>query len=58
MWSEPGRGTNFVLTLPRRLGENLVGASPVEVEPPGGALTLEDLGLTQPISLPSREVDS
>ncbi|HCJ48912.1 MAG TPA: two-component sensor histidine kinase [Microbacterium sp.] len=58
VWSEPGGGTNFVLTLPRRLGENLVGASPVEVEPPGGALTLEDLGLTQPISLPSREVDS
>ncbi|WP_404443365.1 HAMP domain-containing histidine kinase [Microbacterium marinum] len=58
VWSEPGGGTNFVLTLPRRLGGNLVGASPVEVEPPGGALTLEDLGLTQPISLPSREVDS
>ncbi|MFS0867895.1 MtrAB system histidine kinase MtrB [Microbacterium sp. 179-B 1A2 NHS] len=55
VWSEAGRGSHFVLTLPRRLGDHLTGASPIDVEPRDGSLSLEDLGLTQPISLPDRE---
>ena len=49
VWSEPGRGSNFVLTLPRA-GEP-VSSSPLPLVPDdeqGGAL--EALGLTQPIS--------
>ncbi|GAA5039166.1 MtrAB system histidine kinase MtrB [Microbacterium fluvii] len=53
VWSELGRGSNFVLTLPRRSG-GIPGTSPITVDPgaddlPGG----EDLGLTQPIELPA-----
>ena len=51
VWSSPGRGTNFVLTLPRRIGTSVAGSSPIDLEPPDGS-TLADLGLTQPISLP------
>lgn len=43
-----GKGTNFVLTLPRR-GEALDGASPVPLEGDDGSN--EDLGLTQPIEV-------
>ncbi|MFT3798467.1 MtrAB system histidine kinase MtrB [Microbacterium sp.] len=50
VWSELGRGTNFVLTLPRR-GQDLGGASPIPVDP-GDDAALEDLGLTQPITIP------
>jgi two-component system sensor histidine kinase MtrB len=49
VWSELGRGSNFVLTLPRD-GKPVTG-SPLPLEPDdeqGGAL--ESLGLTQPIS--------
>ncbi|MGB4137079.1 MAG: MtrAB system histidine kinase MtrB [Microbacterium sp.] len=47
-WSEPGVGTNFVLTIPRHPG-GLTGPSPVPLEP---AETLADLGtFTQPIPL-------
>ncbi|MDJ1112959.1 MtrAB system histidine kinase MtrB [Microbacterium dauci] len=55
VWSELGGGTNFVLTLPRRLGDSLGTSSPIDVEPRDGSLSLEDLGLTQPILLPGRE---
>ena len=50
VWSELGRGSNFLLTLPRD-GRPL-GGSPLPLVPEdeqGGAL--EALGLTQPISL-------
>lgn len=53
VWSEPGGGTHFVLTLPRRAGEQLSGGSPIELDPRDAA-PLEDLGLTQPIVLPER----
>ncbi|WP_166866190.1 MULTISPECIES: MtrAB system histidine kinase MtrB [unclassified Salinibacterium] len=33
VWSEPGAGTCFRLTLPRRRGEALVGTSPVPLPP-------------------------
>lgn len=49
VWSELGRGSNFVLTLPRT-GRPVTG-SPLPLQPDdeqGGAL--EALGLTQPIS--------
>jgi two-component system, OmpR family, sensor histidine kinase MtrB len=55
VWSELGGGTNFVLTLPRRTGDVLGSSSPIEVEPRDGSPSLEDLGLTQPITLPARE---
>ena len=51
VWSELGRGTNFVLTIPRR-SEPLGGHSPVPVDPGEDGVPLDDLGLTQPISLP------
>ncbi len=48
VWSELGRGSNFVLTLPRQ-GTRLVGASPVALDP--GDDGVDALGLTQPIEL-------
>jgi two-component system sensor histidine kinase MtrB len=55
VWSELGRGTHFVLTLPRR-GAALTGASPIPVDPgDDGVAAVEDLGLTQPIELPRPE---
>ena len=51
VWSAPGRGTNFVLTLPRQ-SAGLGGASPIAVDPGDDAPALEDLGLTEPITLP------
>ncbi|MDD7962185.1 MtrAB system histidine kinase MtrB [Microbacterium thalli] len=51
VWSELGRGTNFVLTIPRR-SEPLAGHSPVPVDPGDDGVPFDDLGLTQPISLP------
>jgi len=51
VWSEPGRGSNFVLMLPRSGGQ-LTGTSPVPVEPGDDASApLDDLGLTQPIDV-------
>lgn len=47
VWSEPGVGTNFVLTLPR--GESLEGASPIPVEPQEPLAEFGDA--TQPIQL-------
>lgn len=52
LWSEPGRGTNFVLTLPRQ-ATPLNGASPLPIDPGDDAVApLEDLGLTAPIEVP------
>ncbi len=50
VWSVPGRGSNFVLSLPR--DDRPVGESPLPLEPEDeqGAAR-EALGLTQPISL-------
>ncbi|HWI30464.1 MAG TPA: MtrAB system histidine kinase MtrB [Microbacterium sp.] len=50
VWSEPGRGTHFVLTLPRQ-PEGLIGESPIPLEPPDAAH--DELGRTQPIVLPT-----
>ncbi|MCX6501875.1 MAG: MtrAB system histidine kinase MtrB [Microbacterium sp.] len=52
VWSAPGRGSNFVLTLPRRAGSTTL-VPPVPVDP-GDAAT-EDLGMTQPIGVPDRD---
>ena len=52
VWSELGRGTNFVLTLPRQPGR-LAGPSPIPVDPGDDSIAaVDDLGLTQPIELP------
>jgi len=51
VWSELGRGTHFVLTLPRQ-GMPLGGTSPIAIDPADDGAPLEDLGLTQPIVLP------
>ncbi|WP_349426811.1 MtrAB system histidine kinase MtrB [Microbacterium sp. LWS13-1.2] len=51
VWSEPGRGTNFVLTLPRQ-DVPLAGASPIPVDPGDDSVAaLDDLGLTAPIDV-------
>ncbi|MBN9173697.1 MAG: HAMP domain-containing histidine kinase [Microbacterium sp.] len=50
VWSELGRGTNFVLTLPRG-SQRLEGPSPIPTDPADES-PLDDLGLTQPIELP------
>ncbi len=54
VWSELGRGTHFVLTLPRQ-GHTDPGSlgSPIPVDPGDDGAALDDVGLTQPISLPS-----
>ncbi|MGO1411803.1 MtrAB system histidine kinase MtrB [Microbacterium sp.] len=41
VWSRPGSGTNFVLTLPRGAGERLASTGPVPLEPDDA--TEEDL---------------
>ena len=51
VWSELGRGSNFVLTLPRQ-GGRLTEPSPVPVDPGGDSIAAgADLGLTQPIEV-------
>jgi two-component system sensor histidine kinase MtrB len=51
VWSDLGRGSNFVLTLPRKNGR-LTGPSPVPVDPGDDSIAAnEDLGLTQPIQV-------
>lgn len=53
VWSEPGRGTNFVLTLPRQIG-GPIGTPPIPVDPGDDSTApLDELGLTQPIEVPS-----
>jgi two-component system sensor histidine kinase MtrB len=55
VWSELGRGTNFVLTLPRS-GGPLVGRSPIPLDPGDDSVGMvEDLGLTQPIQVPRQD---
>jgi two-component system sensor histidine kinase MtrB len=52
VWSELGRGTNFVLTLPRK-GGRLTGPSPIPLDPGDDSIGgVDDLGLTQPIQVP------
>lgn len=51
VWSELGRGTNFVLTLPRTT-QDVVRASPIPVDPGEDGAPYDDLGLTQPIFIP------
>ncbi|WOF24711.1 MtrAB system histidine kinase MtrB [Microbacterium betulae] len=46
VWSEPGRGSHFVLTLPRVPGE-VSDRSPIPAEP--HERVADDLGVTQPI---------
>lgn len=48
VWSQPGVGTNFVLTIPRH-GDVLEGPSPIAAEPQEPLAELGDT--TQPISL-------
>jgi two-component system sensor histidine kinase MtrB len=51
VWSELGRGTNFVLTLPRQSAP-LTG-SPIPADPGDDSIAaVDDLGLTQPIRVP------
>ncbi|MEU1972468.1 MtrAB system histidine kinase MtrB [Microbacterium sp. NPDC019599] len=49
VWSELGRGSNFVLTLPRS-GGRLATPSPIRLEPTDESP--DELGRTQPIPLP------
>nr|WP_307220341.1 HAMP domain-containing sensor histidine kinase [Microbacterium sp. SORGH_AS_0888] len=50
VWSEPGKGSNFVLTLPRHAGQGESGlVPPVPVDP--GSSGTDALGLTQPIDV-------
>jgi len=50
VWSALGRGTHFVLTIPRH-GSELNGASPIPADP-GDDAAFDTLGLTQPIEIP------
>lgn len=51
VWSDLGRGSNFVLTLPRHAGR-LSGPSPIPLDPGDDAIAaVDDLGLTQPIQV-------
>ena len=51
VWSAVGRGTNVVLTLPR--AANPVVASPLPVDPGDDVASLDTLGHTQPIPIPT-----
>ena len=50
VWSQPGHGSNFVLTLPRGPLPVEPG-SPISTDPGDDGSSLDDLGLTQPITL-------
>jgi len=51
VWSDLGRGSNFVLTLPRQ-GGRLSAPSPVPIDPGDDSIGAnDDLGLTQPIQV-------
>uniref|UniRef100_UPI0013E2A235 MtrAB system histidine kinase MtrB n=1 Tax=Microbacterium sp. CPCC 204701 TaxID=2493084 RepID=UPI0013E2A235 len=52
VWSEVGRGTNFVLTLPRS-SVALSGPSPLPLDPgEDSTAPADELGLTQPLEVP------
>lgn len=55
VWSEPGRGTNFVLTLPRH--GQAVTSSPVPLDPGDDGALLDELGAfrLEPVSLAGDE---
>ncbi|MGP3535421.1 MtrAB system histidine kinase MtrB [Microbacterium sp. RD1] len=50
VWSELGRGSHFVLTLPRRSGQ-AVESSPIPLDASDDVGTFDALGLTQPIDV-------
>lgn len=53
VWSEPGRGSHFVLTLPRA-GETTIDSSPVALDPGDDDAAPRDLlGVTEPIEVPA-----
>jgi two-component system, OmpR family, sensor histidine kinase MtrB len=55
VWSRAGGGSNFVLTLPRRPGDD-VRSTPVRLDPGSEeASGLDDLGMTQPIEVLTSE---
>ncbi|WP_203580556.1 MtrAB system histidine kinase MtrB [Microbacterium hibisci] len=56
VWSGFGRGTHFVLTLPRQ-AVALEGASPIPVDP-GDDAALDDLGLAAAVDLPRGDAPS
>ncbi len=52
VWSEPGNGSNFVLTLPRVVGGAITAmSSPIAVEGQDAETPMGTLGLTQPIDV-------
>ncbi|GAA3205710.1 MtrAB system histidine kinase MtrB [Microbacterium terregens] len=56
VWSDLGRGSNFVLTLPRH-GGVLTAPSPIRADPgDDSGAALDDFGLTQPIQIPSGDM--
>lgn len=57
VWSELGRGTNFVLTVPRH-GQAVGASSPIPVDPGEGDAPFDHLGLTQPIIVPGGSGDA
>ncbi|WP_417562232.1 MtrAB system histidine kinase MtrB [Microbacterium sp.] len=57
VWSSPGQGTNFVLTLPRTAAPLADGVSPIPTDPLDDAVQLDALGLTQPIAVTGLDAD-
>ena len=55
VWSEPGRGTNVVLTLPRRPGAHVGTSLPIPADPGSSDGPVGDLGSTQPIDLSTED---
>ena len=53
VWSALGRGTHFVLTIPRQ-GTDFDGTSPIPADP-GEDGAFDSLGLTQPIEIPQAD---
>lgn len=52
VWSEPGNGSHFVLTIPRAQGTTIsVLSSPISVEGEEAETPMATLGLTQPIEV-------
>ncbi|QKJ19993.1 MtrAB system histidine kinase MtrB [Microbacterium hominis] len=52
VWSELGRGSHFVLTIPRTAGAEVGTHSPIAVDPGDDSVAgIDDLGLTQPIEV-------
>ncbi|MFT4052228.1 MAG: MtrAB system histidine kinase MtrB [Microbacterium sp.] len=54
VWSEPGGGANFVLTLPRH-AQPVDTSSPVPLDPRDDLAMYDRLGRTQPIDVPAAQ---